>query len=109
MTCSWMTKTMPSVQCRWPGAYSNGLHGDGRWRCYMHHKLSSDGLGDTALADNVATESLDWDGSALDYIHYRKKFDDTPRPKPVSKHSAPESVFQSAWKLLQKKRVADAA
>jgi len=109
-TCSWMTRSLPSLQCRWPGAFSGGLHGDGRWRCYMHFKLSNEGHGDSALADDVVNASLDWDGATLGYIQFRKHFDDTPRAKPVVKHKAePIGHIQAAWNLLQKKRAAHAA
>ena len=111
MTCSWMTSRMPATQCRWPGAFSNGLQGDGKWRCHMHHKLANEGSRDPVLADAIVEASVDWDGSVLDYVQYRKKFDETPRAQPAPKDVTPVGTFiQDAWKLLQKKReVADAA
>lgn len=113
MNCSWMTLTHPTTQCRWPAVFSNGLQGDGKWRCYMHHKLSNEGS-DQVTADAVVEASIDWDGSALDYIHYRKQFDETPRvKKAVAREEEGISnigdAVREAWKLLQKKGAAHAA
>ena len=108
--CSWMTFSMPTRQCRWPGVFSGGLHGDGKWRCAMHHKLSGEGASDKALSDAIVDDSINWDGNVLDYIEYRAKFQDTPRPKPVHAAERPANVFTDAWRLLRKKReVSDAA
>lgn len=105
MTCSWLTGSIPAMQCRWPGAFSNGLLGEAKWRCYMHHKLANEGTRDQVLADAIVEASVDWDGSALDYIQYRKTFDETPRAAPKPKDVTPAGTFiQDAWKLLQKRR-----
>jgi hypothetical protein len=111
MTCSWLTASIPACQCRWPGAFSQALTGEGRWRCYFHHKLLHEGHRDSAQADAVVRESEQWDGTTMEYILARKRFDDTPRPAPVAKEEAQAPhAFRDAWKLLHKKReVADAA
>ena len=110
MTCSWLTNSIPATQCRWPGAFSNGLLGEAKWRCYMHHKLANEGNRDSVLADAIVEASLDWDNSVAEYVQFRKKFDETPRAMPAAKDVTPAGTFiQDAWKLLQRKRVADAA
>lgn len=111
MSCSWLTSSIPSRQCRWPGAFSSALNGEGRWRCYFHFKLLNEGLRDSALADEIVRQSEDWDGKPMEYILARKRFDETPRPKPVVKADVESAhAFRDAWKLLHRNReVADVA
>lgn len=111
MSCSWLTSSIPSRQCRWPEAFSSALNGEGRWRCYFHFKLLNEGLRDSALADEIVRQSEDWDGKPLEYILARKRFDETPRQNPITKPNveAPHAI-RDAWNLLQKKReIANAA
>ena len=61
--CSW---TNGNKRCRYPGAISDGLRGDGRYLCGFHFRG-----GDASEAARITDESYEWDGKADSYLAMR--------------------------------------
>jgi hypothetical protein len=79
--CSWFDGT---DRCRFPGAMSHGLKGDGKLLCAFHFFN-----GDPTHGARIVKASFDWDGSPEDYLRLRKEF--ATRPTVVA-HPGGEGV-----------------
>lgn len=56
MSCTWTSST--GEPCLFPGTISDGLKGDGRWKCCYHARCDTRAEGDAIVARSVAWSRL---------------------------------------------------
>lgn len=81
--CTWNSE---GVQCKFPGVMSTGLNGGGPWRCAWHFPLGAH-PSDQRAGKGIVDESLKWDGTAEQYLAWRRN---KARPTPIPDRAVPE-------------------